>query len=250
MNALDKAIYDYHNTTKTVDKILEEYKISKSTFYRHLDFKEEWRLNNKSRKYSFNFEKFKIDSQNKFYWIGFLSADGAIVKNSLKIELKDIDKVHLEKFNAFFENLNPIKERINNNNVKCVRTEINSSELVKYLKNYNIIQNKSKVFTIPIDKIPNEYIMDYIRGLIDGDGCIRINNHQQISLSFCSGNRKCVEQFAKIINLENKIKKDGNTYSIQVTGNIKAKNILDKIYANSSDENRLERKYSIYKTLN
>lgn len=88
--------------------------------------------------------------------------------------------------------------------------------------------------------------MDFIRGLIDGDGSIRINNHQQISLSFCSGNKQCVEQFKEILDIDNKITQDKNIYHIQVTGNKKAKNILDKIYLNSDDTNRLDRKYSIY----
>lgn len=250
MNALDKAIYDYHNTNKTVTTILKETGISKSTFYRYLDYKEEKREKKRARKYTFNFDKFKQDSVDKYYWLGFLGADGAIVDNTLTIELKSIDKEHLKKFNTFFENTNPIIERINNLNISCVRTQINSYELKDYLNQYNIYQNKSKTYTIPEDKIPEEYKMDFIRGLIDGDGCIRINNHQQISLKFCSGNQECVEQFKKIVKLDNKITQDKYTYHIQVTGNKKAKTILDKIYKNSNDNNRLERKYSIYKTLN
>ena len=250
MNALDKAIYDYHNTNKTITTILKETGISKSYFYRHLDYKEEFRAKKKARKYTFNFDKFKQDSADKYYWLGFLGADGAIVDNTLSIELKSIDKEHLIKFNTFFENTNPIIERVNNLNVSCVKTQINSYELIEYLKQYNIYQNKSKTYTIPEDKIPEEYKMDFIRGLIDGDGCIRINNHQQISLEFCSGNQECIEQFKKIVKLDNKITQDKYTYHVQVTGNKKAKIILDKIYENSNDNNRLERKYSIYKTLN
>jgi len=250
MAALDKAIYDYHNTDKTVTTILKEYNISKSTFYRHLDYKEELREKKRSRKYTFNFDNFKKDSPNKYYWLGFLGADGSVVNNTLSIELKTIDKEHLEKFNSFFENTAPITDRINNLNVPCSKTQINSYELIKYLQQYNIYQNKSKTYTIPIEKIPNEYLMDFIRGLIDGDGYVRINNHHQISLGFCSGNKKCIEQFKKIIDLDNKISQDKYTFSIQVTGNKKAKAILDKIYKNSNDNTRLNRKYSIYKTLN
>lgn len=250
MNALDKALYDYHNTNKTITTILQENNISKSCFYRHLDYKEDFRGKKKFRLYTFNFDKFKQDSNDKYYWLGFLGADGCIVNNTLSIELKSIDKKHLEKFNLFFENTNPIKERINNFNVACVKTQINSYELVNYLKNYNIYQNKSKTYFIPEDKIPKEYIMDFIRGLIDGDGCIRINNHQQICLGFCSGNQECVEQFKRILGIENKITQDNHTFHIQVTGNKRAKAFLDKIYKNSNDNNRLDRKYSIYKTLN
>lgn len=250
MGSLDKALYDYHNTDKTITTILQENNISKSYFYRHLDYKEDFRAKKKARLYTFNFDKFKQDSHDKYYWLGFLGADGCVVNNTLSIELKSIDKKHLEKFNLFFENTNPIKERINNLNVICVKTQINSYELVNYLKDYNIYQNKSKTYLIPEDKIPNEYIMDFIRGLIDGDGCIRINNHQQISLEFCSGNQECIKQFKKILGIENKITQDKYTFHVQVTGNKKAKTFLDKIYKDSNENNRLDRKYSIYKTLN
>ena len=250
MTALEKAIYDYHHTEKTISVILQETGVSKATFYRHLDYKEEFRENKKTRKYTFNFDKFIQDSTNKYYWLGFLSADGAVVKNTLTIELHKKDIQHLEKFNTFFENTAPISIRINNQNVECARASINSFQLVKYLQQYNIYQNKSLTYIIPIDKIPQQYLMDFIRGLIDGDGSIRINNHQQISLSFCSGNKQCVEQFKEILDIDNKITQNKNTYHIQVTGNKKAKNILDKIYLNSDDTNRLDRKYSIYQTLN
>ena len=86
-------------------------------FYRNLDYKEEFRAKKKARKYTFNLNKFKEDSADKYYWLGFLGADGAIVNNSLTIELKATDKEHLEKFNLFAENTNPIKERINNDRI-------------------------------------------------------------------------------------------------------------------------------------
>lgn len=250
MDALEKAIYDYHNTNKTMATILRETGISKSKFYRHLDYKEEFREKLRARQYTFNIDKFKYDSADKFYWLGFLGADGCVVDNTVSIELKEIDKEHLIKFNEFCENTHPIISRINNLNVACVKAQIHSYELVEYLKQYNIYQNKSKTYLIPINNIPKEFLMDFIRGLVDGDGCVRINNHQQISLEFCSGNFQCVEQFKTIVGLDNKITQDKFTFHIQVTGNKKAKAILDKIYQNSNDNNRLNRKYSIYKTLN
>jgi hypothetical protein len=213
MSALDKALYDYHNTKKTITTILKETGLSKSYFYRHLDYKEDFRQKKKARIYTFNMDKFKIDSHDKFYWLGFIAADGAIVGNSLSIELKFIDEEHLKLFNQFFENTKEITKRVNNLNVKCVKAQINSYELIEYLKQYNIVQNKSLIYTIPENKIPSIYIMDFIRGLIDGDGCIRINNHQQISLKFCSGNKICVSQVKDILGIDNKISLDKKTYS-------------------------------------
>ena len=39
-------------------------------------------------------EKIKIESHEKYYWLGFIGADGAVVKNTLSIELKETDKAH------------------------------------------------------------------------------------------------------------------------------------------------------------
>jgi intein-encoded DNA endonuclease-like protein len=45
------------------------------------------------------------------------------------------------------------------------------------LAEYNIVPNKSKIFTMPLDKIPDKYIWDFVRGLMDGDGCITLLTH-------------------------------------------------------------------------
>ena len=54
----------------------------------------------------------KKDSSDKFYWIGFITADGNISKNflSLAIQLKGEDREHLEKFKKFICSDAPIKE--------------------------------------------------------------------------------------------------------------------------------------------
>ena len=247
---VQKAIDDYYNTNISVDKIAEKYNISKMTIYDHIDKNKKRGHANKGRKYSLNEKKIMIDSKEKYYWLGFLAADGAVVNNSIAVELKSVDRTHLEKFKKFLESDVPIVDRINNNQCACSRITINSVNIVNYIKKYNIIQNKSLSFTIPQKEIPDYYLLDFIRGLIDGDGCIRINNHQQISLSFCSGNQNCCQQVASILNIKNKISYSGNVWRFQVTGNIKAKKILDNLYKNSSYNTRLDRKYNIYKTLN
>lgn len=247
---IKQAVNDYYNTSTSVDKIAKKYNISKATVYKHIDKNEKRGHSNKGRKYSLNEKKIMIDSREKYYWLGFLAADGAVIGNSIIVELKSIDKIHLEKLKKFLESEAPIVDRTNNKDCTCSRITINSVNIVNYIKKYNIIQNKSLSFMIPKEEIPDYYLLDFIRGLIDGDGCIRMNNHQQISLSFCSGNQNCCQQVASILNIKNKVSYSGNVWRFQVTGNIKAKKILDNLYKNSSNNTRLDRKYNIYKTLN
>lgn len=248
MPELEKAINEYNTTNIPIAEIAKKYKISESVIYSHTQNNRRGSAN-KGREYSLKENALMIDSREKFYWLGFIAADGAVVNNSLVIELKTDDKNHLQKFCNFLETDRPIIDRTNNSNSKCSRITIYSVNIINFLKQYNIVQNKSLSFFIPVKKIPNYYLMDFLRGLIDGDGCIRINNHQQISLSFCSGNQNCCQQVCSLLGLDNKVSFSSGVWRFQVTGNIKAKKILDKLYENSSYKTRLDRKYNVYRSL-
>lgn len=53
----------------------------------------------------------EITSNNIAYWIGFITADGSVNKNSLSIGLALKDKEHLEKFLKAIQATTPIRER-------------------------------------------------------------------------------------------------------------------------------------------
>ena len=58
------------------------------------------------RKYSINKNYFDaIDTENKAYWLGFISADAGMGKKdySLRFNLGSVDFHHLEKFNKDIE---------------------------------------------------------------------------------------------------------------------------------------------------
>lgn len=248
---IDKAIYQYLNTQRSVKEICQEAGISESTFFNRYKGPRRGERN-KGRKYTLNLENIKKDSHDKYYWLGFIAADGSITGGrELAIELKDIDENHLQKFLNFMGSNSPIKKRINNNGCHCAKINICSLDLVDYLAEYNIVPNKSLIYTIPMDKIPNEYKYDFVRGMMDGDGNIQIQNDKQLSMIFCSGNEECVYQIRDICGVTNKVGHGSGTYHFQVKGNKAAKQVLDKIYKDSNENNRLERKYNIYKqTLN
>ena len=203
------------------------------------------------RKYQFNFDKIEEDSQEKYYWLGFLAGDGSVreKENRLRIELGYEDREHLVKFKKFMESDYPIFERYNNNNSHCVKTDINSAKLRRYLANYNIIQNKTENFIIPLEKIPQDFIFDYMRGFMDADGCISIRNRngdkKVPTLSFCAHKKECLEQIREIIQINNTISSINNNYFLIKEGK-EVKLILDKFYKNSTENSRLTRKYNIY----
>ena len=44
--------------------------------------------------------------------------------------------------------------------------------MVEDLEKFGIVKNKSNILNIKIDSIPEEFFFDFLRGIIDGDGCI------------------------------------------------------------------------------
>lgn len=124
--------------------------------------------------YKFNDSYFNcIDSEDKAYWLGFLSADAGINipgigrKNSwvLCINLKKEDKNHLCKFQEILERDGPIYEARD-----CVRLQIGSKKLVGDLMKLGVGPQKSKTLKPWIG--PCELLKHYWRGFFDGDGSI------------------------------------------------------------------------------
>ena len=190
----------------------------------------------------------KKDSSDKFYWIGFITADGNISKNflSLTIQLKGEDRGHLEKFKKFICSDAPIKEVYTTQGHLSYKITINSKELCVYLNDfYNVFPNKSLKMVFP-DNIPKEYIKDYIRGFFDGDGSIYFTRKGQPTFSLSSGTKTFLETIKEKLDLDNVVNYSGQVWRISVTGVKIATKILNFLYEGSSEFNRLDRKYNRY----
>ena len=204
------------------------------------------------RKYTLNLENIEKDSHEKYYWLGFIAGDGNIAKKEarLRIELKSIDKDQLIHFNTFMESNNPIKDRINNQECACSCLSINSKALKEYLALYNLTPAKSKTFIIPEEKIPSQYIYDFLRGIFDADGCLSFRNKDYTKpiLEFTTGNYKCAEQIHNILQLDTSIYHYPNdcAFLVRKEGIAGTYLILEKMYATSTEESRLKRKYELW----
>lgn len=122
------------------------------------------------KKPDFNYNYFEeIDTEEKAYMLGFISADGYISSNeralSFQINKKDIDII--KKFDKEIgANSNVTKSSTEN----CIRVNYCSKKMVNDLSKYGIVRNKTKKIKIP--NIKKDLIKHFIRGFVDGDGCI------------------------------------------------------------------------------
>ena len=202
---------------------------------------------------------YKIDTEEKAYWLGFIYADGYITGNKLGISLANIDKTHLEKFKKCIDSDYEIKSYISNSvygTCEYCRILINSKRVVEDIKNKGVINNKSLKIKFPSDKILDTKLYNhFIRGYFDGDGSLVLSKNS-INFKFC-GTKEFLEALVDIFNsISNyKYKKrlykrrndDKNNYYISYDGRIKTLNIMDYLYNNCNIY--LERKYEKYERL-
>lgn len=208
----------------------------------------ELQLVDRRRKYFFNENYFaNIDTKEKAYWLGFLSADGYInqERQYVCLELQEKDFQHIEKFRLALQSYNQQTKPVQNNGFLHYRFTAFSKILVQDLSKYNVIQNKSLIFSPPIN-IPNNLLPYWIIGYMDGDGCVYITKGR-LKINFTGTNETC--KFLKdYFNSNNIISQahncQKNTYSFTLEADLSEAFLKQYSYHNL--DFALERKKQIY----
>lgn len=189
-----------------------------------------------------------IDTEDKAYWLGFITADGCVYKNTLNIKLCGKDSNHLSKFLNCLSSNGVVQigvEYLKDKEYSYSRVKISSNQIVSSLANVGILPKKS--FTVKPYNISNDLKRHYWRGVVDGDGSLgNYNNKNRISLV---GNLAIVNGFSMWINTfcETKAQpyKKCNIFCVNYAGNILATKIISELYRDCTIY--LDRKMSIAK---
>ena len=241
-NEIQKIIELYQMGNISCAKIGEQYDVSESTIVRTLksngiEIRRHW-VNTFDENY-FDI----INSSNKAYLLGFLYADGCINKNnsvSIVVHQKDIEILEMFK-----------KELHANNNIRDVRfkphvrIDFCSKHLCDSLKKIGCGHNKT--FHLSFPDISEEFAYDFIRGFMDGDGCISITNrgtHKYISLSF-TGTLEMFKMLKSMFQVDNPITFYRNSYALHIGKEVDVLRILHNIYCDA--ELYMTRKFNKYK---
>lgn len=244
----NKAKYLYLEEHKTLDAIGKELHMSRNRLSKK--FKSEGiEVIHPQNRTKFDDTIFEtIDSEEKAYWLGFLYADGSVssANNTVELSLKSLDINHLIKFKHFlnFEE----NKHIFQDDVRC-RFQFSNKKVKEDLCALGCIPKKSLILTFPSEKqVPQEYIKDFIRGYIDGDGCLYIKPNNSPFLSI-AGTKEFLQELLNVTNWKNnKIYNPPNTniYTIAWGGKY-VLDYLDYIYENATVF--LDRKYEKYQLL-
>lgn len=127
-----------------------------------------------------------IDSYAKAYIVGFIAADGALVKTktttTLTITIKYEDKAILEFIKSEIGNSHELKEIIRPNNfdkskmIYHIRYTISDKNITLALNNLGIYSNKSLTIGNVIENIPYQFRDAFIIGFFDGNGSVIITD--------------------------------------------------------------------------
>lgn len=189
-----------------------------------------------------------IDSEEKAYWLGFLYADGYISKrdNAVELSLQLTDYEHLEKFMKFLKRANTVKT----DSFRC-RLSFTNKHIHNQLINLGCTTQKSLTLTFPNkDIIPKHLLKDFVRGYVDGDGCIYIFQRKTAKIALPGFNILGTEAFLKSLQKEmnwrrNKIyKKLGQEARTINYAGYYVIEMLDALYKDSTIY--LNRKYEKY----
>ena len=219
-------------------------------------------------KYYYNKDYFaKIDSCQKAYWLGFISADGYINRNykneklksmSLELGLCDKDVGHIIKFRDCIETNVPIKKRdilFNGNTYPSDRIVICCTKMCYDLTNLGCTPNKSFTLRFPTkDQVPETFQRDWLRGYFDGNGFIHFKDERNKSLivSGVSGTETILRDIInnlmqnEAVNKTPRLTKDkrSNSCSFFIYGKDNNYDFLSYLYSGS--DMYLDRKHDSY----
>lgn len=138
------------------------------------------------KRFSYNENYFQVPTVENCYWASFIAADGNICDKwktkKIQIAISDKDRSHLYQFKEDIKYTGNIytaknsKTRIDGSNIQQVSIAIASNKLCMDLEKwFNILPRKTHTLQPP-NLIQKDLIFAYIKGYIDGDGCIGTYN--------------------------------------------------------------------------
>lgn len=115
-----------------------------------------------------------VNTEEKAYWLGFLTADGTIGDDFVKLGLQERDIDHLYQFRVSLRSDHPIvlkESALQGKLYRFVEVHMGSMRLVVALKRLGVGERKSFAVS-PCEQVPAGLLPHYWRGVFDGDGTI------------------------------------------------------------------------------
>ncbi len=182
-------------------------------------------------------KELKIEGANLWYLVGLITTDGCLSSDCRHIDITSKDHLFLKQIKNTIDINNKITVKYNSKKQESFHIQIANKNFYDFLLSIGLTPKKS--LTLGEIKVPGQYFVDFLRGLIDGDGCIRrwlhsSNNKEQWSLRIYSGSETFINwlQNTAMANLKvnGRVHKNGKNLWVLKFGKMSARIILDRCY--------------------
>lgn len=172
-----------------------------------------------------------LNSDGVQYWLGYIAADGCIKENG-RISIVSTDKELVENFSKFINRNIKIGVTIPKVGKTQYTYMFTNKEVANYLTDIGLTPRKS--LTIKMN-IPLSF--PFIRGLIDGDGCIHVKSTNSVSVAIVSGSLVFMEQvknFLESNGINCKIRSSDNLFNLIISSRNNVLNFYRYLYYKST----------------
>lgn len=191
-----------------------------------------------------------INTEHKAYWLGFLLADGYVNEREIMFCLQKNDVNMIKLFLYDLKANYPIKYNKDNNPYVIITCR----DLSKTLLEKGFHHRKSWKFDLEtlLPYIPIELERHFIRGMFDGDGCIKYYiypylNKPQYHFGY-TGLENICNYIKNKFGIDRKLVHEGNlTYTVVTRNPNKINEIYEYLYKDATIY--MDRKYKIFKEI-
>ncbi len=178
-----------------------------------------------------------IRGSNLWYLVGLITSDGCLSSDGRHIDITSKDFKFLEGVKNLIGIENKIGIKYGFKKQKAFHIQFSNRNFYDFLLSIGLTPNKS--LTLGEIKTPEHYFIDFLRGAIDGDGCIRTwlhptNKREQWSLRIYSGSRKFVTWLSsatqQLLGVSGKIYKNNAGTLVLKYGKMAAREISRRCY--------------------
>ena len=195
-------------------------------------------------RHSINRSNLLEDSQEIYYLMGFIAADGNVYRRTITIRLKYSDRHILDDIRRWLEFSGEVKTGFRggySGSQKSASLVFISKDFAGRLRSIGITENKSKTIRLCGD-IPKEYVGSFIRGVFDGDGSVCRTKDNSFVIYICSSSKGFLEDLQELIGY-GKISTNKKMLHMLYIRSYEKKNFFELMY----DETKslcLQRKYT------
>ncbi|MEW6008299.1 MAG: LAGLIDADG family homing endonuclease [Candidatus Omnitrophota bacterium] len=159
-------------------------------------------------------KELKISGRNLWYLVGLITSDGCLSKDGRHIDITSKDSQLLISLTKELGLSNKVGVKNRGAKNQAYHIQIANKNFYDFLLSIGLTPNKS--LTLKKVEVPVIYFVDFLRGLVDGDGGIqrwihRPNRREQWNLRIASGSKSFLAWLKN--EIEKNIRAKGRLYS-------------------------------------